>query len=130
MRSISIDRLAMVAVTILALSLNSAFGQNPNHKALNTPITDQRIHLSDDHTHGWDDLRMLLITVTEISGKEIRWKHQTPFETKTGFWTAGKNLCKSDKGLKSDRIKPGKEFIGVYCAQCATVVWLYDSSSN
>jgi hypothetical protein len=114
-------------IIIMALSLTTGtmFGQQNQAKLLS--VHDQSVKLTDNHSHNWDDLRMLLITVTDVNDSELHWKHETSFETKTGSWRLGKNLKSSDRGIKSDRIRPGKDFVAVYCLHCETVIWLYDS---
>jgi hypothetical protein len=127
-RAVSISKRLAIAVFLALLLTGTLFGQEAGNKSpLPAPVNDQRVLLGDDHQHGWDDLRLLLITIVEVNGHEVRWKHQTPFETKTGLWQVGKMLTKSEKGLKSDRIHSGKEFVAVYCSHCQTVIWLYDS---
>src|SRR5437868_747068 len=119
-------RLVLATIFIFALSNSILFGQDANKTIYAPPVRDQRVILGDDHKHSWDDMRLLLVTLTEVSDTEIRWKHSTPFETKTGVWHVGKTLCKSDKGIHNERIQAGKEFVAVYCAECQTVIWLYD----
>jgi hypothetical protein len=115
-------------VITFAINTGALFGQQENGKQMKVLIKDQSIKMSDDHKHGWDDLRLLLITVTEVNNSEIRWKHQTEIETKTGVWHVGNNLRNSDRGIKSNRIKAGSDYVAIYCSQCETVIWLYDSN--
>src|SRR6185436_16827837 len=103
-RAVSTSKRLAVAAFLALLLTGTLFGQESGNKpAPQAPLNDQRVLLGDDHQHGWDDLRLLLITIVEVNNHEIRWKHSTPFETKTGLWQVGKMLNKSEKGLKSDR---------------------------
>jgi hypothetical protein len=119
-------RMALVVILPLVMT-GTLFGQQEKgNPVFVTPINDQRVILGDDHEHSWDDLRLLLVTLVEVNDSEIRWKHQTPSETKTGQWSVGRVLGKSNRGIKSDRIHPGKEYVAVYCSHCQTAIWLYD----
>ncbi|MEW6731897.1 MAG: hypothetical protein AB1489_11280 [Acidobacteriota bacterium] len=121
-------KIAVSALIVFTLGLATLFGQSPDYKTMPLPsVNDQRVQLTDNHQHSWDDLRLLLITLVEIDGDLVRWKHQTPFETKMGHWQASQALKKRENGLKSDRIRLGKEYVGIYCIHCETVIWLYDS---
>jgi hypothetical protein len=122
---VSGSKRCLLALSIMLVITTTLFGQQRPGMVMS--FKDQSVHLSDDHKHSWDDLRMLLVTLTEVNDGEIRWKHQTSIETKTGLWQIGRNLRNSNSGLKSERIKSGKEFIAVYCSHCETAIWLYDS---
>lgn len=91
---------------------------------------DQSIRLRDAHRHAWDDLRMRLVTVTEIDGEQVRWKHTTPYRTDTGQWRIGVTLRVHKRGIRA--VKVGREYIGVYCAQpeCNVALWLYESEGK
>lgn len=116
---------AVILALLLATLCNStAVANQPQSQGENE--TEVAADGQEYHKHTWDDIRLLLVTVLELDDKELRWKHQTPFETRTGQWQLGREMKDSPKGIKSGRIKRGDNCIAVYCIKCSTVMWIYD----
>jgi hypothetical protein len=124
----------IIVLIILLLLLCAPLASAQNTSAQNTSAQNNSqlnnqppTAVNEKHHHDWDDIRLLLITIIEIKKDEIRWKHQTTIETRTGIWYAGDSLKTSPQGLKSSRIKAGNDYIGIYCGHCNCVIWLYES---